>query len=81
MIRRTSRPGDPAGVLRRLALGIVEVGRHGDARLGDLLAEELAGVLGQLAQDQRGDLLGARLLAADLEADGATPRDRPYVSL
>ena len=63
-------PGDRAGVLGRLALRVVEVRRHGDDRLGDLLAEELAGVVGQLAQDQRGDLLGRVLLAADLEAHG-----------
>ena len=59
------QPGDLPGVLGRLPLGIVEVRRHGDHRLGDLLAEELAGVLGQLAQHERRDLLGRVLLVAD----------------
>jgi hypothetical protein len=31
--------GDLAGVLGRLALGVVEIGRDGDDRLVDLLAE------------------------------------------
>ena len=63
-------PGDRAGVLRRLPLGVVEVGGNGDHRLGDALAERLAGVVGQLAQDQRGDLLRGVQLAPHLEAHG-----------
>ena len=62
--------GDPAGVLRRLALGVVEVGRDRDDGLVDLLAQALGAVLGELAQDDRRDLLGRVLLAADLDADG-----------
>jgi hypothetical protein len=64
------QPGDLAGVLGRLALGVVEVGGHRDDCLGHALAERLARVLRKLAQDHRGDLFGRVLLAADLEADG-----------
>ena len=46
-------PGVPGGV----PLRVVEVGRDGDHRLGDPLAEVPSGVVGELAQDQRGDLL------------------------
>ena len=55
--------GDAAGVLGRLALGVVEVGRDGDDRLGDLLAEVRLGVVPQLLQDHRADL-GRRVLLA-----------------
>ena len=61
--------GDPAGVLRRLALGVVEVGRDGDDRLGDLLAEVRLRVGLQLLEDHRADL-GRRVgLVADLDDD------------
>ena len=63
-------PGDLAGILGRLPLRVVEVGGNGDHRLGDALAERLAGIVGQLAQDQRGDLLRGVQLAPHLEAHG-----------
>src|SRR5205085_3411594 len=47
--------GDLAGVLRRLPLRVVEVGRDGDNRVGDLLAEVVLGRGLQLLQDHRGD--------------------------
>ena len=49
-------PGDPAGVLGRLALGVVEVGRDGDDGLGHLLAQVRLGVRAQLLEDHRADL-------------------------
>ena len=60
-------PGDLAGVLGRLALGIVEVGGHRDHRLGDRLAEEGFGGLLHLLQDEGGDLAGAVVLALGLD--------------
>jgi len=77
------QPGDLPGVLGRLPLGVVEVGGDGDHRLGDPLPQELAGVLGQLAQHQGADLLGRVQLAAHVEAGHAVrsrhdvERDRP----
>ena len=57
---------DAAGVLRRLALRVVEVRRHGDDRLGDLLAEERLRVRLQLLQDHRADFLRTISLIAHL---------------
>ena len=48
--------GDTAGVLGGLALGVVEVGGHGDDGPGDLGAEEAFGVALELQQDVGGDL-------------------------
>jgi len=48
--------GDPPGILGRLALGVVEVGRDGDDRVGDLLAEIGLRVGLELLQDHRADL-------------------------
>ena len=48
--------GDLAGILRRLALRVVEVRRDGDDRVRDGLAEVRLGVLAQLLEDHRRDL-------------------------
>ena len=66
MMRRTS-----AGVFRCLTLRIVEVGRDGDDRLGDRLAELRLGVRLQLGEDHRRDLRRGEgfPFAADLDLD------------
>ncbi len=50
-------PGDVAGLARGVALGRAEVGGHGDHDVLDGLAGGGLGVVGELAQDERGDLL------------------------
>ncbi len=55
--------GDRAGILRRLALGVVEVRGNRDHRIGDRLAEVGLGVGLQLLQDHRADR-GRRVLLA-----------------
>src|SRR5690606_165064 len=65
---------DAARVLRRLALRVVEVGRHRDPGLGDLLAEIVLGRLLHLREHARGDLRRRHPLAVDLDPRVAVVR-------
>jgi hypothetical protein len=66
--------GDLAGIFRGLALAVVEVGRHGDHRLGDGAAEVVLGRLLHLLEDEGRDLRRAVLLAAYLDPGVAVAR-------
>src|SRR3989449_2004129 len=68
------QPRDAAGVLGRLALGVVEVRGHGDDRLAHGLAEVVLGGPLQLLQDLRADLRRAPLLSLDVHHGVAVVR-------
>ncbi|ELY54131.1 NAD-specific glutamate dehydrogenase [Natronococcus amylolyticus DSM 10524] len=59
--------GDFAGVLGRLALLVVEVRRYGDDGLRDVVAEVLLGVVFDLLENHRRNLLGRVLLVVYLD--------------
>jgi hypothetical protein len=65
--------GDLAGVLGGLALGVVEVGGHGDDGLGDLFAEVLLGGALQLLEDLGADLGGVKLLPSPIVTSAPPP--------
>ena len=60
--------GDAARVFRGLALGVVEIGGHGDDRLRHRRTEESLGVALELAQDERGNLRRSESLVAQPDA-------------
>ncbi len=67
-------PGDLAGVLSRLALGIVEIGGNRDYRFADRLAEIALGGLLHLLQHHGADLARGVALAARLDPGIAVVR-------
>src|SRR5262249_49729099 len=63
-------PGNPASILGRLPLTVIEVRRHSDDRLGDFFTEIVLGSLFHLLKDKGGNLGRAVLLAAYLYPGG-----------
>ena len=60
------QPRDLARVLRGLTLRVGKIGRDGDNRIGDRLAEERLGIGLELLQDHRRDLLRGIFVAVDV---------------
>src|SRR5213595_1778833 len=71
--------GDAAGILGRLPLAIVEIGRNRDDRLRDRLAEIGLGRLLHLLQDEGADLRGRVFLAAALDPGVAIVAGNDFV--
>ena len=61
--------GDAAGVFGGLALGVVEIGGHGDDRAIDRFAEVSFGPILQFAQDERGNFRRGKNFVAKHDAD------------
>ena len=72
------QPGDLAGILGRLALRIVEIRRHRDDGLFDLLAKIALGSFLEILQHDGGDLRRCVALTVDLHLDQLVipPTDR-----
>src|SRR5258708_4928229 len=68
------KAGDFAGVLGGLALGVVEIGRHGDHRAIDDFAEMGFGPVFQFAQDESGNLRRGENFFAEHHADDVFAR-------
>ena len=71
--------GDAAGILGRLPLAIVEIGRNRDDRLRDRLAEIGLGSFLHLLQDEGADLRGRVFLAAALDPGVAIVAGNDFV--
>jgi hypothetical protein len=70
-------PREPRGILGRLALRIVEIGRHGDHRAHEFAAECLLGALSQDFENLRGNLHRAAHARDGLDFDHAAAVNQP----